>query len=142
MPSTPRIVIDSNVFVSGVISPAGQAGALLAAWRHDRVTLLMAPLLLAEYSEVLRRPALRTRHRKTDAELSHLFMEVLASAEVVIPFSPLPLNARDPELLAIALGGNADYLVTGDDDLLTITSHPALGSLKIVTAQAFLTMLA
>lgn len=144
MQSAPRIVVDSNVFVRGVISPVGSAGAVLAAWRHNQVTLLMAPRLLAEYSEVLRRPALRARHQKSDAELSDLFMEVLTSSEVVTPVSALPINARDPDddlLLAIAIGGTADYLVTGDDDLLALQDDPTLGSLRIITARDFLTRL-
>ena len=140
----PRIVVDSNVFVSGVISPAGIPGAILAAWRRDRVTLLIAPLLLAEYGEVLRRPALRARHHKSDAALSDLFMEVLTSAQAVTPLSPLPLASRDPDddvLLAIALGGGAHYLVTSDDDLLSLRDHEALGSLRIVTPQELIALL-
>lgn len=140
MHDKPRIVLDSNVFVSAVLSPTGRPGAILAAWRRQQVTLLIAPLLLAEYSEVLHRPALRARHRQSDTTLSALFMEVLLSAEAVMPLAlvSLPLSSRDPDddlLLAIALAGNAQYLVTGDDDLLSLRGHEALGTVQIVTPQ-------
>jgi predicted nucleic acid-binding protein len=44
-------------------------------------------------------------------------------------------------VLACALGANVDYIVTGDEDLLVLDGHPALGSLRIVTPRAFLTIL-
>ncbi|HEX5501645.1 MAG TPA: hypothetical protein VFW96_03425 [Thermomicrobiales bacterium] len=45
-------------------------------------------------------------------------------------------------VLAAALGGSADYRVTGDDDLLALAGDPRLGALRIVTVRAFLDLLA
>ena len=60
------------------------------------------------------------------------------------PVCTLPVHVRDPKdakILALALGGNADYLVTGDDDLLVLNGDPRLGKLQIVTVHTFLTVL-
>jgi len=56
----------------------------------------------------------------------------------------LPVEVRDPKdemILASALGGKADYLVTGDDDILVLQDDARLGKLQIVTARAFLNLL-
>lgn len=58
-----------------------------------------------------------------------------------MPEEQLPIRSRDPKdnkLLACALSTNADYLITGDEDLLILNGNPALGALKILTAKDFL----
>lgn len=141
MSQIPRVVLDANVFVSAVINQYGAPRRILDAWKQQQLALLVAPMLLAEVGEVLRRPRIRAYHKLSDGELSDLFTHVLATAEVVAPLSPIPLTARDPDdntFLAVALGGHATYLVTGDDDLLSLQGHEALGSLQIVAARDFL----
>jgi predicted nucleic acid-binding protein len=63
------------------------------------------------------------------------------ATERVTPLDSLPLHSRDPKddkLLALALGGNADYLITGDQDLLVLNDNPGLENLRIITAAVFL----
>ena len=63
------------------------------------------------------------------------------ATERVTPLDSLPLHSRDPKddkLLAVALGGNADYLITGDQDLLVLNDNPGLENLRIITAAVFL----
>ncbi|MGH2615596.1 MAG: PIN domain-containing protein [Thermomicrobiales bacterium] len=62
----------------------------------------------------------------------------------MIPSTNIPVPLRDPndeQILAAALGGDADYLVTGDNDLLDRQGDPRLSTLKIVTAAQFLAVL-
>lgn len=68
------------------------------------------------------------------------------AAEMVKSLSEekLPVHCRDPKddkLLALAMAGKADYLVTGDKDLLCLNAHSALKSLKIITVKEFLGIL-
>lgn len=56
------------------------------------------------------------------------------------PIEAVPVTVRDTKdihLRAAALGGNADYLITGDDDLLVLNGDPALGRLRIVTVRTY-----
>ena len=56
----------------------------------------------------------------------------------------LPVQVRDPKdehVLAAALSGKADYLVTGDEDLLHLDGDPKLGNLQIITAREFVNLL-
>ena len=141
MHKLPRVVLDTNVFVSGLINPHGQPAQVLFAHERDEITLLVTPALMSEIGQVLRRPAIQRRHGLSDSQLSTLLLRIIGSAEVVTPHADLPITCRDPKddkFLAAALGGRADYLLTGDDDLLSLDGMPELGALRIVTVRAFL----
>ncbi len=76
-------------------------------------------------------------------ELTELIARI-AGVTPIVPSSDIPVSLRDPKeehILAAALAGKADYLVTGDDDLLVHQSDPRLGSLKIMTAAQFFDVL-
>jgi len=67
-------------------------------------------------------------------------LDQIATAEHVTPVGALPVVVRDPKdekLLACALHGRADYLVSGDRDLLELDGNLALGMLRILTARDF-----
>jgi len=62
MAPKPRVVLDTNVFVSGLISPQGFPAAILKALRSRRFTLLSSPAVNEEIIEVLNRPHIRDRY--------------------------------------------------------------------------------
>jgi predicted nucleic acid-binding protein len=71
------------------------------------------------------------------------FMDLIERTPPVVP-SQSPLLVRDPKddmILAAAIGGNADFLVTGDADLLVLANDPKLGHLRIVSPSEFLSLL-
>jgi putative PIN family toxin of toxin-antitoxin system len=141
MQTKPRVVLDTNLFVSGIISPAGTPNKLLQLWEQDRITLLTSPELLAEVENVLQRDSIKQKYQLTEERISELLTSLHQITEQVIPLTPLPLHSRDPKddkLLALALGGTADFLITGDNDLLVLDGNTALENLRIITAAAFL----
>jgi putative PIN family toxin of toxin-antitoxin system len=144
-PPIPRVVIDTNVLVSGVINIHGLPHRLLEAWYADQVALLTELSLMAEAIRVLQRPRIRTKYGLTMERITELRERIVRTAELVTPLSPLPVHSRDAHddiFLAVALGGKAEYLITGDDDLLVLDGHPALGTLRIVSVRDFLEILA
>jgi putative PIN family toxin of toxin-antitoxin system len=119
---------------------------VLEALRRADFDLLISTRQRAELSDVLSRRRLIERFSVSLIEVQQLLALIDARA-VIVPSSgqPLPVPVRDPKderILASALDGNADYLVTGDNDLLVLAGHPALGRLQIVTAATFLAVLA
>ena len=137
-----RTVVDTNLLVSGLISAMGAPAVLIDALRQDRFLLLSSQPLTAEVDGVLARPSLA--RYSFDPALTSLVRARVANAEQVVPLTPLPVTSRDPKddkFLACALGGAADYLVTSDQDLLVLDGHPALGTLRIITARVFLELL-
>jgi putative PIN family toxin of toxin-antitoxin system len=138
----PRVVLDTNLFVSALISPTGTPNQLLQLWEGGRIILLTSSELLDEVDSVLHRASIQERYQLAEERIERLLTRLRLTAEWVMPLNrPLPLHSRDPKddkLLALALGGNADYLITGDQDLLDLDGEPALENLPIITATAFL----
>ena len=97
-----------------------------------------------ELADVLHRPAIAQRYGVAEDEVSALLFLVDVRAVHVAPQRRLPLAVRDPKdthLLSAALGGHADYLVTGDADLLELHGDPRLRTLRIITPRAFVEVL-
>ena len=141
----PAAALDTNLIVSGAITPHGLPNQVLRALQRDAFRLISSPDLAAEVRDVLSRPSIRERYRPDPAIVAAVLAALEARMVRPVPLDALPVHCRDPKddpMLACALGGQADYLVTGDGDLLALDGHPALGSLRIVTPRAFLDLLA
>jgi uncharacterized protein len=142
--TTPTAVLDTNLTISGAITPHGIPNRILRAYQRQAFTLVSSPELVAEVRDVLTRPKISERYRPDPAIVGALLAGLRAGQVRPLPLDALPIHCRDPKddpVLACALGGHADYLVTGDADLLSLDGHPALGQLRIVTPRAFLALL-
>jgi putative PIN family toxin of toxin-antitoxin system len=140
----PSVVLDTNQIVSGVISRRGLPHQILRAWQRGEFYAITSDDLVVELTDVLARPRISRRFALHHAEIDALIEALAAAAVQPMPLEALPVHCRDAAddaVLACALGANVDYIVTGDEDLLVLDGHPALGSLRIVTPRAFLTIL-
>lgn len=140
----PRVVVDTNLFVSGAISPRGSPNQLLQAWLNGAFSLLMSAEQRAEVQKVLSRPAIAKKYNLSKEYRAHLLFLIDSLALPVSLRRRLPVLVRDPKdehLLAAALGGKADYLVTGDEDLLILDGHQTLPNLRVLTVRTFLQVL-
>ncbi|MGH2459695.1 MAG: putative toxin-antitoxin system toxin component, PIN family [Chloroflexota bacterium] len=134
-------VVDTNLIVSGLIRTGGTPYRLVRACRDGLFELIVSAPPLAEYERVLTRPKFSGRYGLTAEDVAAFLAFVRMSGVKVTPRRRLPLQVRDPKdepILAAAIGGRADYLVTGDDDLLVLRDDPRLKRLQIVTAADFL----
>jgi uncharacterized protein len=134
-----RVLLDTNVLVSYLLTPAhsGSIAAIIDSLARGDFTLLLPLELLDELERVVaRKPALAQRIRPE--QLTRLRDGLLAVGEVIPPIEhSIPAVTRDRKddyLLAYAVVGAADYLVTGDEDLLVLTQ---VGRLRIVSPPAF-----
>lgn len=107
-----RVVLDTNVIVSGLLNPEGNPGRVLDLFLAGEVTLLADDRILAEYRAVLRRP----KFRLDDADFSD-FLDLLEAESERISATPLGFKLPDESdraFLEVALAGGADSLVTGN----------------------------
>jgi uncharacterized protein len=128
-----RIILDTNIIVSALISEHGVPAQLLNAWTDKVFVLVTSNTQIAEITAVTRRPVVRPLITPSHAGR---FVNDLHRFGTVLDRLPIVERSRDPKdnfLLAMAEAGEADYLVTGDKrDLLILKQH---GSTRIVTAR-------
>jgi hypothetical protein len=125
-----RVILDTNILLSALLSPRGHPAKLLSAWERRLFTLVISDELVAELRSVLRRPFFRARLRESDAELFVASLHDLALCFPNPPPSGKAPDAKDSFLLALAAASEADFLVTGDKPLLALKQH---GPTRIVT---------
>ncbi len=107
-----RLVIDTNVIVSGALKPGGLERAVLTLALAPPARLYLSPDILAEYSEVLGRPELRI----AGAERQALLGLISDRSRRVVPVRRLEV-CPDPDdniFLECAEAARADFLVTGN----------------------------
>lgn len=127
-----RLVLDTNILVSALISSAGPPGQLLAAVRDKRVTLVTSEEQIAELRDVLGRERLRPYLRQEDAEDLLATIDAIATVVDRLPTITLSPDPKDNPILATAVAGDADFLVSGDKgDLLALGQ---IEGIPIVTA--------
>ena len=107
-----RIVLDTNVLVSGLLNPYGPSGRIVQGVAAGELVVCFDARIICEYREVLARPAFPFRMEQIDA----LLEEIRAEGE---PVSTHPLASRLPDpddepFLEVAVAAGADYLVTGN----------------------------
>lgn len=108
-----RIVLDTNVLVSGLLSPAGPPGRILDLVTAQHVAVLFDDRIIAEYHDVLARPRLRIQPAEADALLA-----VIQQAGIPVVARPLDVvlpDGDDVTFFEVAVEGRADALVTGNE---------------------------
>jgi hypothetical protein len=129
-----RAVFDTNVLISALLVQDRPAALLMDYWLDGRFALLTCPEQIEEFARVLKYPRLRKRISRAAAGRMVNDLRVLAESIARPPKISASTDPNDDYLLALAAGGKADYLVTGDKSGLL-----ALGRFRrtrIITARA------
>lgn len=133
-PQRPRVVLDTNVVLSGIFF-AGLPGRLLDAWQQGQLTLVLSPAILAEYQRA--GAALAARYPDVIAPLEPI-LTLLARSATIVDAPPLgqPIapDPDDDKFLACALAAGVSIIVTGDKPLLTLSGWAGL---EILTPRQF-----
>lgn len=127
-----RIVLDTNVLISGILNPHGAPGSILNAVLNEEVTVLVDDRILSEYRDVLLRPKFRFPEDYVESVLE--FLECGLPPITAGPTSAAIPDSDDIPFYEVAIAGDADYLVTGND------KHFPAGQL-IVSPRTFLEIL-
>jgi putative PIN family toxin of toxin-antitoxin system len=113
---TPRTVIDTNIWIR-ILLRGRVTLPVLAAFNADQFQLVMSQPLFDEFHDVWHRPRLRQRIDHTQAERLE---RQLRHRSIWVEAKTIPPNCRDPKdllVLATAIDGAADIIVSGDNDL-------------------------
>jgi len=135
----PAVVIDTNIVLSALVFAQGRLAALRSAWQHGACIPLVSQATAAELIRVLAYP----KFKLSAAEREELLADYLPHCRSVqipsrLPKLPQCRDVNDQMFIELAAVGKADWLVTGDKDLLVLA--PAFGQ-RIVTAEVLLATL-
>jgi uncharacterized protein len=131
-----RVVLDTNVVLSALIFRKGRLSLLRESWQTGRIHPLISQASATEFIRALAYP----KFKLSGFEQEELWADYLPYCTVVKIPNPPPVTpkCRDPAdipFLTLALSGHADYLVTGDKDLLILASECAC---PIVSAETLM----
>ncbi len=122
-----RVVVNTGILVSALIRPRGTIGNILHALRDGRFIAIYSTPMMLEVTDVLGRPKIQEKYHIQPNDITALINLVRLRGELVIPKQTVTAcrDPKDNKFLEAALSGEADAIVTGDDDLLVL--HPFEG---------------
>jgi hypothetical protein len=134
-----RAVLDTNVFISSLLSRQGPPAQVLDAWRSREYLLLTSPEIIAETAAVLQSPHLRDKYSLSQEDVDQ-FLVLLRQDALVVPgvtdvSGAVPADPQDEIFLACAPDGQADVIVSGDKHLLELGEYQGI---PILTVRRFL----
>ena len=134
-----RVVIDTGILIAALITNDTPPDRIYQAWRKRRFELVTSEWQLGEFRRVSRYPKLRKYLQPIEAGNLINGLRHLALLLDDLPDVDLSKDPDDNPLLAMAIAGEADYLVSGDKrDVLALKK---VDKTRIITARRFLTIL-
>lgn len=118
-----KVVLDTNVLVSGLMLPNSVPGRIVAAWRGAQFDLALSEPLLDEIGRVLSYPKIKGRLGWGQDEIARFLLLLRFKADIVdiaAEKARVPRDPGDNPVLATLLAADADCLVSGDSDLLSL----------------------
>lgn len=136
-----RAVIDTNIFVSGVISSKGSPRKLLELARKGVFKVVSSISINREILEVLHRDYIYSKYGLQEDivdDIASFLYEGTVLTEDSYTISKVKKDPADNKFIECAIEGEADYIVSGDDHLLSLKHHKEI---QIISVKDFLKLL-
>lgn len=125
----PKVVVDTNVFVSAAILK-GQSSILMEKWKEGKFILCFSPDIFDEYFEVISRTKFK-QEEKDIRELAEMLTERGIAIEPNVHLDIVKEDPDDNKFLECAVIAGADFIVSGDSHLLKFRKYQGIEILKI-----------
>ena len=133
-----KIVLDTNQFVSALISPNGASAKILNVWRSGQIEVVVSEHILRELKDVLYRPKIKEKYHLTSLVIE-AYLELIRRYAIMtsgnIEVSVISEDSDDDMIIACALEAEVDYVISGDRHLLNLGEYQ---DIKIIRASDFL----
>ncbi len=134
-----RVVIDTNILVSALLSKRGAPSQLLDAWRERKFLVLTSEAAILEVERVLGELKSTGKYALTDLHITEI-LNLLRKDALLVPGNAdtkgsIPNDPDDEKFLSIALDGEAEIIISGDKHLLDLERFQ---NISIQTARQFL----
>ncbi|HLB48530.1 MAG TPA: putative toxin-antitoxin system toxin component, PIN family [Anaerolineales bacterium] len=117
-----RAVLDTNILIRALIRPQGRVGPIIPRLAKGDYALVYSAPIRNELIAKLPLPRIRNKYNLTDTQIEALLDLIALRGQLVAPERRVKI-CRDPHddmFIEAALAGSAEYVVTGDDDLLSL----------------------
>ena len=133
-----RVVLDTNVLLSALLSPFGLPDAIYRAWQKDRFDLVTSATQIDELRRASRYAKFKDvlQPHRVGTMVNNMRRSFMLDALPPLPEGSEVNDPNDAFLLAMALAGEADYLVTGDHRA-GLLQQGSIGRTRIVTPATF-----
>lgn len=128
-----KVVVDTNIFISAFLK-GGEPEQLIKKWKQGKIVILMSRDIMEEILEVLMRPKIGAPF----SYIERLGKVIYKKAIIVKPQQSLQVIIDDPKdnkFLECAVEGKADYIISGDEHLLSLKEYRGI---KIIKTKEFL----
>ena len=132
-----RVVIDTNVLISGIIQHGGFPFRVVKLWENASLVLITSVATIRETERVLNYPKIKRVYRLTDDDINRVVSNLVKYSVFVDLVSKVDVIREDPEdnnILATAIDGRADYIISGDKHLLHLKNYKGI---DIITPKEF-----
>lgn len=133
----PKIVIDTNVFISAVLF-RGPTSRLVSLWQKSAVSVLMSSAILKEYARALAYPKFKLTKTEIRGILEQELLPYVYPVKVKHSLHIITGDPSDNRFLELAETGKADYILSGGKHLLDLKNFHGI---KIITPAEFLALL-
>ncbi|HED04249.1 MAG TPA: putative toxin-antitoxin system toxin component, PIN family [Candidatus Fraserbacteria bacterium] len=136
-----KVILDTNVLISGTILLAGPSYRILEAWRQGRFLLVTSEALIAEAQEKLFDPRIRASYHLSRGVIQRMLAALRKHARLVPGRLDLKVIAEDPDddqVIIAAVEGSVDYIVSGDRHLRDLGAYQGI---KILSPAEFARLL-
>ncbi|MFH1504440.1 MAG: putative toxin-antitoxin system toxin component, PIN family [Candidatus Omnitrophota bacterium] len=133
-----KVVLDTNQFVSGLISKEGAPAKILNAWREHTFILICSYEILEEIKQTLQYPHITKKYNLSEENTISLISLIEHEAIMIPETAKINVIKGDPDddkIIACAVGAEADYIVSGDKHLLSLREYK---NIPIIPAAEFL----
>lgn len=135
------VVLDTNVLASGTVTASGPPGQILDRWREGQFKLVVSEHIIEELENTLNKPYFQKRlTSNTITAFTDLLRNEAAVTPITVKVKGIATHPEDDLIIAAAVSGKVDYLVTGDGPLLRKVGNSYKG-VTLITPDDFLEVL-
>jgi uncharacterized protein len=136
-----RAVVDTNILVSGFISPLSYPREIEKRWRNAQFALFTSPQIIDEISRVLYRPRIKRKYDLSESDIRAFILAITYKASCTadkIILSGVAPDPGDDKIISCAVEAQADFIVTGDKKLLRLEEYQKI---QLINTESFIKIL-
>ena len=136
-----KVVVDTNLLVSGFISPFSYPREIEKCWQRGEFVLVTSHEIVDELNRVLHLPRIQVKYNLTESDIQTFVRTLTHKAEYVagkLVIEGVAPDTGDDKIISCAVESEADFIVTGDKALQQLGEYQGI---KIINAKEFTRLL-